>query len=76
MITPLESLALDRPDRPVLDRDQGFRTKPTYTQPMGAGIVQIDRFSAPKAWLEQIGQNAGPASGRARLFTLLDGLAA
>lgn len=43
---------------------------------MGAGIVQIDRFSAPKAWLDQIGQNAGPASGRARLFTLLDGLAA
>lgn len=43
---------------------------------MGAGIVQIDRFSAPKAWLDQIGRNAGSASGRARLFTLLDGLAA
>ncbi|MET3668104.1 thiol reductant ABC exporter subunit CydD [Caulobacter sp. 1776] len=43
---------------------------------MGSGIVQIDRFSAPKAWLDQIGRTRGSAAGRARLFVLLDGLAA
>lgn len=43
---------------------------------MGAGIVQIDHMATPKAWLDQIGRNPGTASGRARLFTLLDGLAA
>ena len=47
-----------------------------YTQPMGARIVQIDHISAGKAWLDRIERSGSPAGRRARLFTLLDGLAA
>jgi ATP-binding cassette, subfamily C, bacterial CydD len=47
-----------------------------YTQPMGASIVQIDDTVAPKRWLGRASRRGGPASGRARAFVLLDGVAA
>lgn len=51
--------------------------KPTYTQPMGARIVQIDHMSeAPKALLNRLDRSVNPAGQSARLFMALDGLAA
>ena len=50
---------------------------PTYTQPMGARIVQIDHMSdAPKALLKRLDRSASPAGRQARLLMALDGLAA
>jgi ATP-binding cassette subfamily C protein CydD len=76
MITPIESLPLDRRDRPVLDQDQGLRMKAAYTQPMGASIVQIGGSVEPKAWLDRASRLKGSAMRRARAFVLLDGVAA
>lgn len=50
--------------------------KAAYTQPMGAGIVQIDGSVEPKAWMDQASRLGGPAMQRARVFVLLDGLTA
>lgn len=50
--------------------------KAAYTQPMGARIVQIGHSVDSKAWLTRTSRQGGPAMGRARLFVLLDGLAA
>ena len=50
--------------------------KAAYTQPMGAGIVQIGGSAEPKTWLDRTSRRNGPATGRARAFVLLDGVAA
>lgn len=47
-----------------------------YTQPMAARIAKIEHISVGKRWLEGISRAPSPAGRRARLFTLLDGLAA
>ncbi len=73
MIAPTESLALDRPDRPVLDRDQGAGMDAAYTQPMGAVIVQFDHA---KTWLANASRTGGPSLRRAKVLGLLDGVAA
>lgn len=76
MITSVESDTLDPRNRPILDQDQGLEANAAYTQPMGARIVQIDRFSSAKAWMDQVGRKTSAAGRRARTFTLLDGVAA
>lgn len=76
MIRPIERLALDPPDRPFLDQDQGQGLVAPYTQLMGAGIVQFDRRGYAKIWLKRFERDAGPAVRRAGLLGLLDGLAA
>ena len=50
--------------------------KLAYTQPMSPRIAPFDAPPSPKAWLSQASRRGGPAMGRARLFVLLDGLAA
>jgi len=50
--------------------------KAAYTQPMAAGIVQIDGSVDPKGWLDRVSRGAGPAMAQARMFVLLDGAAA
>ena len=76
MIGPIESHALDPPDRPFLDPDQGKRITPPYTQLMGARIVQIDHRGSAKAWLKQWERTVAPTVRRAGLLGLVDGIAA
>ncbi len=76
MIRPIESQALDPPDPPFLDPDQGERISPPYTQLMGARIVQFDRRDFAKTWLKQWERTVAPTDRRASLLALVDGLAA
>lgn len=76
MIRPIERLALDPPDPPFLDPDQGKRISPPYTQLMGARIVQFDRRGFAKIWLTQWERDVAPAVRRAGLLGLVDGVAA
>ncbi len=76
MIRPIESHALDPPDRPFLDPDQGKRITPPYTQLMGARIVQIDPRGSAKVWLKQWERTVAPTVRRSGLLGLVDGIAA